>query len=205
MTRWLALLLLWSVACNTEKPECDAENPCSFGMDCDQGVCVPAACATSEQCPMEEHCVDRACVTGCDRDEDCYPGDLCGDDQQCAPSSCEDTALDCGFKEFCNTLTGECYDAGGDYCRPCTYPTDCADGNECFMGYCLQDCSGGRECPSSFECYPFEDNTGQVVFLGCFTYCWLYDEDPQSKSNSTVGERSSALPPIVGFWEGGVR
>ncbi|MBN2798315.1 MAG: hypothetical protein JXX28_04145 [Deltaproteobacteria bacterium] len=169
--------------CGGAAPACDAETPCPFGEDCVSGACVPATCASSDQCGVEERCVDRACVPGCDNADDCYPGFTC-EEHACAEAACEETAVDCGFKEFCNPLTGECYDAGGDYCRPCGDASDCADGNECFLGYCLQDCSGGRECPAAFECYPFDDGAGNVVFLGCFTYCWLYDSyDPDAFSS----------------------
>lgn len=188
------LLLLGMSGCGSSDVECDADTPCGFGEDCVDGACVSGACATSVQCPMEQHCEGRECVDGCTEDGDCYPGDACDTlDGTCVAAACEETAVDCGFREFCNTATGDCYDAGGDYCRPCSYDTDCDEGNICFLDHCLVDCSGGRECPSSFECYGFEDDGGNVVFYGCFTYCWLY-EGYEPGSFATAHSRPQ-LPP----------
>jgi hypothetical protein len=174
ITRLLVLTLV--AACDgTPDVECDQDNPCSFGADCIDGVCVSGLCATSEQCPMEQHCEARQCVAGCTTDTDCYPGFECGDEGACVEAACVETKVDCGFREYCNTATGECYDAGGDFCRFCNDTAECEDGNECLGNYCSVDCSSGRECPSGFDCYGFVDQNGNVVYFGCYTYCWLYE------------------------------
>ncbi len=189
MISTLLLILGFLLACTGEPPECDRDNPCDFGESCIEGTCVAGSCSTSAQCPMEYHCEGRDCLRGCETDYDCYPGFTCDVEGECVEEACEETSVDCGFREFCNSASGECYDAGGDYCRPCAEAElDCDEGNLCYGGYCLVDCSGGKECPSGFECYGFQDGAGSIVYYGCFTYCWLYDDyEPGSFSVQPTG------------------
>lgn len=187
--------------CTGETFECSEELPCAgFGETCVEGTCVVRACSSNVDCPMENVCDGQSCQPGCYTDQDCYPGDACNVvDGVCEPRGCVDTHVDCGFKQFCNTLTGECYDAGGVYCRPCSSRNvveDCNGGNrdgtnECWNNHCTVDCSQGRECPSGFECYPFGDNAGNIVTWQCLTYCWLYEDVP-------TGAPASPPPPDLG-------
>ncbi len=177
---WLTLLL---AACGGDF-ECDEVTPCDFGEICVAGECIVEPCATSAQCPIETHCgASRQCEPGCESDEDCKTGFACDGAPdapgECAPSECEVTEVDCGFREFCNTTTGECYDAGDRFCKPCetaTQESDCGEGNYCLYGYCGTDCSSGGECPSGFECVPVSDAGGNPLAWQCFTYCWLYED-----------------------------
>ena len=207
MMRLMCLLLLVLTACGrTGGSECDANTSCGFGETCVNGYCESAECNTSTECPMESYCTSsRTCVSGCETSSDCYPGYSCDlETSTCEARVCTDTALDCGFREFCNLATGECYDAGAQYCRPCTEDFECGDGNYCFWGYCGVDCSGDKECPGGFECYPVENSEGQTVAYQCLTYCWLFDDyepgsflkggGPQAgetHGDLTLGERGS--------------
>ncbi len=178
LLRLLPLLLL-VLGCRPTF-ECDAETPCGFGDVCIEGVCMEAVCSTSAQCPIEHYCTaQRQCEPGCLEETDCMPGDTCDPEgRTCLPEPCTDTILDCGFKEFCDPASGECYEAGGDYCRPCraqTAETDCGEGNRCWFNYCAVRCDGDRECPQGFECAAFTEE-GNVVGRWCITYCWLYDD-----------------------------
>jgi hypothetical protein len=203
MIRWMAVLLvlpLWLLAgCQeTVAVQCDEETPCQgFGEVCQEGQCVVGSCTSNLDCPMEQTCNGRTCRPGCDSSNDCYPGDVCNlAEGMCEPEGCRDTHLDCGYKEFCNTATGECYEAGGPYCRPCSSRNvieDCNGGdaagtNQCWNNYCTVDCSNGRECPSGFQCFPFQNAQGEVVTFQCLTYCWLYEEQ------AAVGEPVPAPP-----------
>lgn len=157
--------------------ECDLNRPCEgFGETCIEGACVAGVCATSAQCAMESHCDDRQCKAGCAEPNDCYPGDTCdlalG---ECVSAACTNTGVDCGYREFCDQGSGDCYDAGENYCSFCNNDAECGGGNLCLSHYCGVDCSGGRECPSGFDCYAFGDNFGNVTAYQCFTYCWLYE------------------------------
>ena len=195
MRTWIGIGLLgWVAACTGPELECSEAEACGFGETCVEGTCVEAGCATSAQCDMEFYCNNRVCVPGCEGDDDCYPGSECDREQGvCVESRCVETSVDCGFREFCNTATGDCYDAGGNYCKPCdadNQTADCGEDNYCLAGYCGVDCSGGRECPSGFECYPFGDEFGNVITFQCFTYCWLYEDyDPGAFSLLPLDER----------------
>ncbi len=177
----MTTLLFWAffalAGCGADA-ECDAENLCSFGKVCIDGACVTKSCATSTQCPMEHTCVDGTCEAGCGEDDDCYPGDTCSEDGACTAKACDDTRVDCGFKEFCNEFTGECYEAGGYYCKACNDDLDCGpegSGNYCYAGYCGVTCESDIDCPSGFQCYAFS-NTEGVQFYNCWTACWVYED-----------------------------
>jgi hypothetical protein len=180
-----ALVVAFAVGCGPTDFECSESVPCPLGETCLNGTCQVEDCTSNLDCPMEYTCDGSACVRGCASDADCYPGDICNlEFAECEPLGCTDTHLDCGYKEFCNTLTGECYAAGGVYCKPCdprNVIDDCNAGdddgtNQCWNNYCTVDCSNGRECPSGFQCYPFSDNAGNIVTYQCLTYCWLYED-----------------------------
>ena len=190
------MLVLGACDGGSEPVQCSEEVECTgFGETCVDGQCSVRECSSSIDCPVEQICTSDGCQPGCENDNDCFPGDICDPEfKECVFGGCVDTHIDCGYKEFCNTLTGECYDAGGVYCRPCdprNVIEDCNGGdaagtNECWNNYCTVDCSNGRECPSGFQCYPFSDRSGNIISFQCLTYCWLYE---------TEGAGALAPPP----------
>lgn len=173
--------LAWLIfaACTGKEPECSAEIPCAnIAETCQGDVCVTKRCANSSQCPMESYCNGGDCFAGCVEEGDCYPGSTCDiETKTCLEDACTNTEIDCDYREFCNTATGDCYDAGSQYCNFCNYePGECGDDrNICYAHYCGVDCSEGQPCPSGFECSPFTDEVGNIVTYQCFTYCWLYE------------------------------
>jgi hypothetical protein len=175
--RILTLLLL--LGCPSKKTECDEDNPCAFGSVCVEGVCEAQSCATSSQCGIEQYCKDHSCVDGCQTDDDCKFGDLCDAAAgECVSATCTDTHLDCGFGEFCSPA-GECYDANGYYCAPCSDDGDCGgseSGNYCLSGYCGVECVDDHDCPGGYDCLPVQDYNGNVIAHNCYTRCYLYDE-----------------------------
>ena len=173
------LILLGLTGCNT-RPECDAATPCPFGAACVENVCVERFCATSAQCGMEQHCASGRCVDGCAETSDCFAGSSC-DGGQCVKAACVDAHQDCAFKQFCNQATGECYEAGGYYCKPCGSDADCGGGqNLCVSGgYCGAYCRDGADCPAAFDCMPYVDINGNIVSYQCLANCELYEDfDP---------------------------
>jgi hypothetical protein len=176
------ITLLALVACHGTPPfECTQDTPCpNIGDVCVDGTCQEFRCANSTQCPMESHCDAGNCLPGCTEEEDCYPGYTCDLEQnKCVQDACTSTTTDCGFKQFCNVATGECYDAGGQYCKWCeseTQEQDCGAHNFCLNHYCGVDCSHGEQCPAGFQCLPIGDNYGSIVGYQCFTYCWLFTD-----------------------------
>lgn len=169
--------LVW-FACSSDPEvgsECTAERPCDWGQTCVDGFCVESACATSAQCPIETFCLDGACLPGCREESDCGPGRTCDLALQvCQDDLCRDTRTDCGFREYCDTTTGTCYDAGEQFCRPCEEDSQCGDGNVCYADYCGVGCND-RECPAGFDCLGLRDGQGRVTTYQCITYCWLYE------------------------------
>ena len=188
-------LFLALTGCRSEEPECSEALSCGFGEICVEGSCEVVGCATSAQCPMEHYCQDGVCNTGCLGDEDCYPSDECDTNTgECVDKACTDSHLDCGFKEFCNEFSGDCYDAGGYYCKKCNDDGDCGgNGNLCTgWGYCGVTCESDDDCPSGLSCYPFQDMNGNVMGYQCLTYCWLYED-----LDDTLQEGGTVEPPPI--------
>jgi hypothetical protein len=201
--RALAAMLLFAllVGCKSHKPqtECDEETPCSrIGEVCTEGFCVEARCANSSQCPMESYCSGGDCLPGCTEEDDCLPGSTCDvETKTCVDEACTNTTIDCGYREFCNVATGDCYDAGDQYCKFCDEDWECGEGNLCYAHYCGVDCSRGEECPGGFECIPFADDAGNIVTYQCFTYCWLYDDLDNGSFVVAPGPGAVPLTPLT--------
>jgi hypothetical protein len=179
MAFFLCLVALVALpACSTES-ECSDEVACPFGEVCIGGSCQSGSCSTSSDCPIEHFCKNRTCTAGCESSRDCVPGNACNDKGECVAEPCKDTHTDCGFREYCDVQSGECYDAGRQYCKPCdrdNSEADCGEGNVCFANYCGVNCSEDRSCPSGFQCYPLENSDGAIETWQCITYCWLYED-----------------------------
>lgn len=204
MRGWTIALALVGASCGSPPAiECTETQPCpNITEICQAGQCVEVGCSTSSQCPIESYCDGGSCYRGCREDFDCYPGNHCeiteGTSGTCVEDACTDTKVDCGFREFCNLATGDCYDAGEKYCRKCDDNADCDDGNLCLNQACGVDCSGGQECPSGFECYPFSgDGSGEITHYQCFTYCWLYEDYDPNGLDKSKKDYPKPLPPSV--------
>jgi hypothetical protein len=205
---WLTICVVIVIAwfgvslggCTGVEMECNQEESCDFGDICVGGQCVSGHCSTSAQCPMEFYCKNRSCTAGCKTDGDCIPGSRCDlESDTCVAKPCVDSQVDCGYREFCNTATGECYDAGNLYCKPCDRDNqveDCGADNECWAGYCGVDCSEGRACPGGFDCYPFGDESGNIVSWQCITYCWLYEDYEPGQFAKTPPDLPGRMLPI---------
>ena len=174
----LAILLM---AC-TGGPECDEETACPFGSVCVEGSCEVQYCSTSDGCGMEQYCANGRCTEGCAAPDDCYPGDQCdAATATCITAACDEHS-DCAFREFCNEVTGECFESGAYYCGEC-YESgyvegQCGSGETlCYGGYCVPSCQTQSDCPAGFECIEFYDaSSGQTSYQGCLTDCDLYGD-----------------------------
>lgn len=162
--------------------ECSEDIPCQAFATCVDGECLLRKCSTNADCGMEAHCDAGECAEGCKLDADCYPGDECNEGT-CRKAPCRETSVDCGFGQFCDVSTGECYDASGVYCHSCSDDADCGgNGNYCINfgangRYCGAECSYDSDCPSGFSCIGLLDEFGNVFTTQCLTYCWLYSDD----------------------------
>lgn len=175
----LALVSLLAWGCKSK--ECEQNLNCASSEVCMEGQCVARTCMDSSTCPMEHFCNadSGTCTAGCEYDRDCYPYHRCDTSGQCVENGCRDTELDCALGQYCNTLTGECYDAGGAYCHTCKVDSDCGGTNYCLdigspdgSRYCLVDCSLGQECPRGYSCVSIIDSGQNVVGEGCYARCW---------------------------------
>ena len=185
MTRLLAALALTAtLGCRGEPDACSEDRPCGFGETCVDGACEAKACVTSSQCGMEQYCDDGDCRAGCEVDGDCYPGDACDSElRTCGPAVCRESKLDCDYKEFCDTASGDCYEASGYYCRACVTDEDCGGNGNLCLGwgvngdFCGVTCTRESDCPSGFTCLAVTDDAGNPLASQCITYCWLYEDD----------------------------
>ncbi len=184
----MAALVLVLGACGGSKSvgECDEETSCPDFADCVDGECIRKLCSNNADCGMEAYCGDDGrCEGGCQSGDDCYPGDTCNiASNTCTAGGCRSTTLDCGFNEFCDPVAGDCYDAGGSYCEPCTNDNQCGgDGDLCinlgggYGRFCGMECASEADCPGGYTCNPITDEFGQVFTYQCITYCWLYIDD----------------------------
>ncbi len=81
----------------TTPGQCDAENPCGYGYDCIDGVCVPDYYCADGCCYGDGGCCygDYGCCYGddgcyyydCAYDADCGAGYVCGDFGNCEPAT----------------------------------------------------------------------------------------------------------------------
>jgi len=175
------LCALAALATSGCKAECEQNLNCPADQVCTDGKCAARLCLDSSTCPMETFCSDEdgTCKGGCQGDRDCYPYHRCDEDGRCVENGCRNTSLDCGLGQFCNELTGECFDAGGAYCHTCEVDSDCGGSSFCLdigapggQRYCLVDCSMGQECPRGYPCVDIVNGGGAVVGMGCYARCW---------------------------------
>lgn len=221
--RSVALLSLVLGACGGSKVEgqCSEDTPCDDFATCVDGECVRNLCSVNADCGMEAYCAgDGRCTGGCQSGDDCYPGDTCNlGDNRCVAGGCRSTTLDCGFNEFCDPAVGDCYDAGGTYCEPCTNDNECGgDGDLClnlgggYGRFCGAECASESDCPGGYTCIPISDEFGQVFTYQCITYCWLFIDDEgerrRSAADAGLGHPVDLQADPVGFGEcavGGLR
>ena len=183
MIRWLFLALLGLLAACDRGPECETSANCPSGEVCNaDGACQIMACRSSTSCAIGEYCDPEIgqCTAGCLNDRDCLPTLACDSEQRrCIEPGCRSTTLDCSFGQFCNVLSGDCYDAGGYFCEPCVSPGDCGTAsNLCLrLGpygntFCGVDCSAGQECPRGYECARIRTTGNTTLGYQCIAACW---------------------------------
>jgi hypothetical protein len=161
---------------------CETPADCPTGFVCtDSGSCQVISCNSSLDCPIESWCAAETgqCQAGCLNDRDCLPTQACDQDSlSCYVPGCRSTALDCDIGEFCNTVSGQCVQAGGFYCSECETSFDCgSENNWCIrMGtsqtYCGVDCSAGQECPRGYFCSRVRGAGNVTVAYQCVAPCW---------------------------------
>jgi hypothetical protein len=146
---------------------------------------VPSGgCLSSRDCLEPETYCDtatRACVDGCEVDDDCMSSA-----RICVAGACADRpctyAANCAFGEVCMRETGRCEPATGDYCAPCDGgdTASCGSGNLCATlqdadgndvgAFCLLACStSGDACPQGYACQELDAGSGPARY--CVRRC----------------------------------
>jgi len=156
------LSVLFVFSCNTATEQepvagdaCANTSECGDGQLCLSEVCTDVGCTVSEDCAFQQYCDESfACVDGCGDSSDCIAGQECDvASNTCVDYGCRDSNLDCGYGEFCDTTTGECYPDERRHCGSCDVAST---GNQCGQGsQCTAWLSGG-ECDGR--------NGGEEVF-----------------------------------------
>lgn len=173
---WGSLFVL--SGCN-RAPECVDNGQCGRGQACVANECVDVECVNSSACSLEQYCdlTTYACKDGCELDEDCRAGEICGtQSRQCESYGCRSTELDCALGEVC-TASGTCQRASGAHCQACYDPyfgSGCGSNATCYAfdeagieSYCIVNCTSNDQCPRGYECF---DVTGYGD-KGCFSWC----------------------------------
>lgn len=169
--RWLWFLVLTGCTLGNKDDVSDAECvnsvDCPDGKLCRDGECQVVECLSSSDCDLEYFCADNGqCEDGCASDDDCLAGDSCDvSEQECEAYECRNTELDCDIGEFCDEVSGSCYDDAFDHCESCNaqqaYVTP-PDGAECIFFEATDACT------ILLEVDPF---SGMVTNVGETTGC----------------------------------
>jgi hypothetical protein len=125
---------------------CDADDKCSDGKTCVNGLCIDG-CNFSYECGPGKVCFDGACVDGCSDQNPCDAGYTC-ENGGCVldPANPEcDATMPCPSGEIC--VDGLCTTG-------CNANTDCKAGEVCdgSAHACIPDPSPKPLCDSSTPC-----------------------------------------------------
>jgi len=135
---------------------CESTSDCEGGLICKTSAAFESRCRPAEWCTSNEHCdeeagmvcdeADQKCALPgsqsgvCENDDDCEPGEQCGDDQRC---ECKPEAETCnGSDDDCDSEVDEDFQVGD----ACDGEGDCGSGEiECASAtttVCSSDADG---------------------------------------------------------------
>jgi len=143
----------------TSSGDCNDSEYCrcleSDDGDCVEGICEPVQCEDDSGCPVDQKCVNAACVDSCSANADCGEGYVCSPNGFCEEDpdvECR-TNAECAREETCRE--GECVPP------PCDCNQQCPEGQVCDMNSrrCENpgdseepDCEDDCDCPSGESC-----------------------------------------------------
>jgi hypothetical protein len=147
--------------------ECDDDNLCGPGYDCNEGFCYKYCCSlgSTDECPEDQACIidvldqnnESSGVLLCDECDECNPltANGCGNGQGCYPIPSDDTDIGC---RLCLASVGE-KDAG-------------------------EACDSANECQPGIGCYSINDADSV-----CTAFCDLEaDSDPCAPDGTCTGD-----------------
>ncbi len=147
------------IACQCRTPCASGEFPCSAGLECRGGFCVPPSCG-GMTCRDGQRCLNDRCVDACEGVM-CQAGQVCRNgtcrENSCYTLGCPDPAQVCVngtcAADTCRGVT--CPD--GQFCRDGACVRSCQGvrcfvGNRCVDGECVPDACVGVECDSNARC-----------------------------------------------------
>lgn len=187
----LLLLSCTFFASNPPNQQCENHAQCPSGRSCLNNRCRQVDCLSSFDCPLREVCnPDSLCVSGCNQDSDCFPGETCSQ-AQCVPYECRTSQLDCQIGERC--IDQKCIEVEPSPCDPCTY-TDWEQGigdqRECvIVSYNRTipcDWRLDEGCPDTMSCYPADGvglvDEGVCIYSYAFFRCDVDTDCPRGFS-----------------------
>ena len=146
----------------TSDADCPAERPTCMLSAGLEGVCI-AGCATDDQCPDGDACIEGSCVEcsadagsrlpteSCACDSDCAgPGAVCA--EGICEGDCEQTGCPAGL--VCGGDPGQCVVCEADSRAEgaaCLCDDECAGGLACIGGLCGEPCDFDETCGAN-EC-----------------------------------------------------
>lgn len=114
---------------------------------CDPGSRLSSIC-DDQSCPAHFRCDRGSGVCVCASDAACSPDEFCAPDGTCRRRMACDTNLDCPEGMLCDSLTGQCVEAG-----TCTQDIGCPLGQICTsLFHCAPGCRANGDCLKGQVC-----------------------------------------------------
>jgi hypothetical protein len=182
ITRWIVLCVLllfptrWLVACGPQGA-CSSRLDCLGDQQCIEGRCADAEPAQGEfreerfpEEPPSETAQDASPESSVESTPEIVSESLSEPTPEPSPEAKPETSrcatdADCLEDRACERSTGLCK---ARLCAPCDNNSQCLAGSVCLSNsnnerFCGADCSGGRACPTNFQCFSINTQGGQTI------------------------------------------
>ena len=183
LASFLLFLSLVLAGCGKSNKDgsCTYHSDCADGELCRDSTCKAVECKSAEDCGFGRYCDGQFfCQDGCANDKGCAAGETCNAEKHtCKSYGCRSTELDCAYGQYCDTTTGECYEATEPLCKSCDISNtsdECGSSALCF--YTEGDtCSSNADCEAGYDCVT-RGGTSRCVSAFCLNECDPDQDDP---------------------------